>query len=99
MTLDITHFYLDTLMDKPEFLRMKLDHFPQDVIDQYQLNEKVDANGTLHIRVEKGMYGLPQAGLIAQQLLEKDYAMKATRKALRHQAFGNTVGDQFVSHW
>ena len=28
MTLDGKDFYLNTPMDKPEFLRMKLDHFP-----------------------------------------------------------------------
>ena len=33
MTLDIIDFCLNTPIDKPEFLRMKLDHFPQDVID------------------------------------------------------------------
>ena len=71
MTLDIKDFYLNTPMENPEFLRMKLDHFPQDVIDHYHLNEKVDANGTLYIRVAKGMYGLPQAGIIAQKLLEE----------------------------
>ena len=31
----------------------------------------VDNKGYLLVRVEKGMYGLPQAGIIAQQLLEK----------------------------
>ena len=70
MTRDIKDFYLNTPMDKPEFLRMKDAHFPQDVIDHYHLNEKVDSKGMVYVRVEKCMYGLPQAGLIAQQLLE-----------------------------
>ena len=35
MTLDLKHFYLNTPMERPEFLRMKIDHFPQDVIDHY----------------------------------------------------------------
>ena len=71
MTLDIKDFYLNTPMDSPEFLRMKLDHFPQDVIDHYGLNGKVDDKGMLYVRVDKGMYGLPQAEVIANKLLEK----------------------------
>ena len=61
-------------MEKPEFLRMNINHFPEDVIAHYQLNKKVDANGYLYVRVEKGMYGLPQAGKIAQKLLEEQLA-------------------------
>ena len=58
-------------MERPEFLRMKIDTFPEDVIERYKLQEKVDANGFLFIRVERGMYGLPHAGIIAQKLLEE----------------------------
>ena len=71
MTLDLKDFYLNTPMERPEFLRMKIDHFPQDVIDHYNLKNMVNDKGYLLVRVEKGMYGLPQAGIIAQQLLEK----------------------------
>ena len=61
MTLDLKDFYLNTPMDRPEFLRMKIYHFPQDVIDHYSLKIKVDEKGFLMVRVQKGMYGLPQA--------------------------------------
>ena len=59
--LDLKDFYLNTPMDRPEFLRMKLSNFPEDVIEEYNLNKLVDKNGFLFIRVEKGMYGLPHA--------------------------------------
>ena len=45
--------------------------FPQDIIDQYDLTNKVDHNGNVHCEVRCGMYGLPQAGIIAQKLLEE----------------------------
>ena len=57
-------------MDIPEFIRMKLDNFPDDVIKEYNLMAKVDAKGHVILRVKKGMYGLPYAGIIAQKLLE-----------------------------
>ena len=41
MTLGLKDFYLNTPMEWPEFLRMKIDHFPQDVIDHYCLKDKV----------------------------------------------------------
>ena len=50
---------------------MKLDLFPQDIIDEYELTSKVDQNGNVHCEVRRGMYGLPQAGIIAQELLEE----------------------------
>ena len=65
MTLDLKDFYLNTPMERPEFLRMKIDHFPQDVIDHYSIKDMVGDKGYLLVRVEKGMSGLPQAGIIA----------------------------------
>ncbi len=50
---------------------MKLDLFPQDIIDEYDLTSKVDQNRNVHCEVCRGMYGLPQAGIIAQELLEE----------------------------
>ena len=66
VALDLKDFYLNTPMEQLEFLIMKIDHFPQDVIDHYSLRDKVDEKGFLMVRVQKGMYGLPQAGTIAQ---------------------------------
>ena len=47
--LDLKDFYLNTPMKRPEFLRMKIDTFPEDVIEHYKLQEKVDANRFLFI--------------------------------------------------
>jgi hypothetical protein len=49
---------------------MKLDLFPKDVINKYNLCNKVETNGNVHCEVRCRMYGLPQAGIIAQELLE-----------------------------
>ena len=71
MTMDISNFYLNTPLKRPEFLRLKLSDIPDEVIKEYKLNEKADANGSVYIMVSRGMYGLPQAGLLANELLEK----------------------------
>ena len=42
MTIDISNFYLNTPMDRYEYMRMKLDMFPDDVIEEYNLHDKVE---------------------------------------------------------
>jgi hypothetical protein len=71
MTIDIKDFYLMTPMDRYEYFRMKLEVFPPDTIEEYGLRDKVDADGNVFCEVQRGMYGLPQAGIIAQDLLTK----------------------------
>jgi hypothetical protein len=71
MTIDIKDFYLMMPMDCYEYFRMKLKLFPQDIISKYALTDKVDADGNIFCKVQCGMYGLPQAGIIAQDLLTK----------------------------
>ena len=68
---NVKNFYLNTPMERYEYLRMHIDDFPEDVIEHYNLREKATAEGYLYMEVRKGMYGLPQAGIIAQELLEK----------------------------
>jgi hypothetical protein len=71
MTLDLKDFYLMTPIERYEYFHMKLKLFPQDIIDKYNKANKVDHNGNVHCEVRRGMYGLPQAGIIAQELFEE----------------------------
>jgi hypothetical protein len=71
MTIDIKDFYLMTPMSCYEYFRMKLELISQDVINEYKLHEQVDPNGNVYWEVRQRMYGLPQAGIIAQELLEE----------------------------
>ena len=71
MTLDISNFYLMTPLKRPEYICMKLADIPQEVIDEYNLQNKATPDGFIHIVTNTDMYGLPQAGLLANELLEK----------------------------
>ena len=71
MTINIKDFNLITQMDRFEYFQMKLDLFPLNIIKEYGLQDKVDADGNVFCKVRCGMYGLPQAGIIAQVLLTK----------------------------
>ena len=71
MTMDISNFYLMTPLKRKEYVRMKLDNFPDNVIDHYDLRAKATTDGYVYVAVKRGMYGLPQSGILAQELLEK----------------------------
>ncbi|KAL7474432.1 hypothetical protein ACHAW6_000402, partial [Cyclotella cf. meneghiniana] len=66
--MDIKDFYLNTPMEGPEFMRLKLDLLPPEIVDAYSLATKA-VDGWVYMRIEKGMYGLPQAGVLANKLL------------------------------
>jgi hypothetical protein len=48
MSIDIKDFYLKTPMARYEYIRMKLELFPEDIIEEYNLGNKVGANGNVH---------------------------------------------------
>jgi hypothetical protein len=71
MTIDISNFYLMTPLLHPKYIRIRLTNLPEEIINEYKLKEKATAKGYISLEVVKGMYGLPQAGLLANGLLEK----------------------------
>ena len=68
---DVKNFYLGTPMDRPEYARIHRNDIPLEIIDAYNLEHMFDEKGFVYIRIERGMYGLPQAGYIANKQLEK----------------------------
>jgi hypothetical protein len=71
MTMDISNFYLMTPLKRPEYIRDRLADMPEEIINEYNLRDKANCKGHIFLEVNKGMYGLPQAGLLANELLEK----------------------------
>ena len=71
MTMDIKDFYLNTPMARYEYMRLRIADMPDDVIEHYNLRDKATPDGYVYCEIQKGMYGLPQAGIIAQQLLKE----------------------------
>ena len=55
MTIDIKGFYLMTPMDWYEYFCMKLELFPEDIIKEYGLQDKVDSDGNVFCEVRCGM--------------------------------------------
>ena len=57
-------------MDRFEYMKMPLSIFPQAIIDQYNLTRHA-LNGFVYLEIRKAIYGLPQAGILANQLLRQ----------------------------
>ena len=55
-------------------MRIKISDIPDEIIEQYNLKSLVTPEGYVYCKINRGMYGLPQAGLIAQELLQKRLA-------------------------
>jgi len=68
--MDVANFYLGTLMERPEYMCLPLKIIPKEIIDKYDLESKVE-DGWVYVEIIKGMYGLPQAGLLGNRLLSK----------------------------
>ena len=91
MGLDIKDFYLNNDLDRYEYIRIPIKLIPQAIIDQYALADK-ERDGYVYAEVRKGMYGLPQAGKVAndelvQHLAEFGYApCKHTPGLFKHES-------------
>jgi hypothetical protein len=54
-------------------MRLPINLIPDKIIIAYNLQSKVH-NGYVYIKIQRGMYGLPQAGILANQLLTQRLA-------------------------
>ena len=69
MCVDIKNFYLGTPLDWYEYMKMPLTIFPEHTIKQYNIREHAK-NGFICLEIRKAIYGLPQAGVLANKLLK-----------------------------
>ena len=98
MTLDIQNFYLNIPLAGYEYLRLKLSNLPEDVIEQYGLKDKTTSEGYIYVEIRKGMYGLPQAELLAKELLEKRLQKQGYTQNKVTPIFGHLYGNQSALH-
>jgi hypothetical protein len=66
---DIKNMYLKTPLDKYEYMKMPLRLILDDIIKHYGLRKKA-IDGYVYMEIRKGMFGLPQAGILANKLLK-----------------------------
>eukprot|EP00804_Cyclotella_cryptica_P002446 CCRYP_019168-RA/>CCRYP_019168-RA protein AED:0.13 eAED:0.13 QI:0/0/0/1/0.5/0.4/5/0/1227 len=81
-TADLSNFYLCTPMPRPEFGRVKLSDIPEEIIVEYKLREIATPDEWVYFRADKTHYGLPQAGSLSHDLLEKRLTQEGYFKSL-----------------
>jgi hypothetical protein len=64
--MDLKNFYLNT---PPEYICIKLADIPQEFMDKFKLN-MLARDSWIYFEMHRGMYGLPQAGILANKLLQ-----------------------------
>jgi hypothetical protein len=69
MMMDIKNYYLGTPLPRFEYIHMLLSRFPEEIIQKYNLNA-LAVEGWVYIEIRKGMYGLKQVVILANQLLQ-----------------------------
>jgi hypothetical protein len=70
MVMDIKKYYVGTPLPRYEYMRLHLSIIPDEIITKYNLRA-ILVGGWVYLEICKGMYGLKQAGLLANQLLQQ----------------------------
>ena len=69
LSSDLKDYFLGSPMQQPEYMKVHISKFSTDIIEQYNLQQKMDDKGYVYIKINKGMYGLKQAAILAYQRL------------------------------
>ncbi len=73
MCLDIKKIYQSAPLDCFEYMHIPYALFPPWIVEQYALQDKV-LNGHIYMEMHRAVWGLPQAGILANKLLKKHLA-------------------------
>jgi hypothetical protein len=74
--IDLANFYLNTSLPNYEYMCLHLDIIPEEIVLAYNLSYIVEPSGWVYIKIRKWMYGLPQASILANNLLEQRLSTK-----------------------
>ena len=66
--LDVKNYYLGTPMEDYEYMFITITFILDKIITHYKLHDIIH-NGKVYMEIRRGMYGLPQAGILAEQQL------------------------------
>jgi hypothetical protein len=69
MMMDIKNYYLGTPVPRFEYMKIWFSRFTEEIVQKYNLNA-LAVDGWVYIEIRKCMYGLKEAGLLANQLLQ-----------------------------
>ena len=69
MIIDIKNFYLETKLKNKQYIFLPAKLIPDKIMIAYNLYDKI-YNSKIYISINKGIYGLKEAGTLANQQLQ-----------------------------
>ena len=96
--MDIKNFYLGTPMKDYEYMKMPLKMFPEHVKKQYNLLEH-EKGGYVYLEIRRAIYGLPQAGRLANQQLTEFLEPHGYYEVDHTPGLWRTSGARLASRW
>jgi hypothetical protein len=78
LVIDIKNFYLNTPLGRLKYMVINLSSLPQEIIGEYGVLELAH-DGRVYIEIQKGVYGLPQSGILTNELLQRRLALDGYR--------------------
>ena len=69
LSCDLKYFFLAMPMARPKYMKIVWKYFPPDIIIRYNLQEIRSSDGYIYCKIQKGMYGLNQAAVLAYEQL------------------------------
>ncbi len=70
MFVDLKNFYLSAPLEYYEYMRTPIGLFPIWIVNKFDLLNKV-VKGHIYLEMRRAVWGLPQAGILANKLLHK----------------------------
>ena len=67
---DVKDFYLNTPQKKNRYVKVRSKYITEETIRKHNLEQYIEDNGWLHFEIRKGMYGILEAGRLANDLLQ-----------------------------
>ena len=66
---DVKEFYLNTPLKKKRYGKVGAKYIPEKTIRKQNLEQYIEDDRWLHFEIGKGMYGIPEAGRLENDLL------------------------------
>ena len=98
VSFDLKKVYIQTLMERSEYVRIKFLDIPQELIEEYD-PRKASQNGWIYFEILRRCYGLPQSGRLDNDLLRTILRRQDIMKPPQHLASGATSGVLFNSFY
>ena len=104
MDTDLKDFFLATPMEESEYMHIHSKDFFDDICEEYNIDSKVAPNSFVYVWLNKGMYGLKQATVLAynhlvNNLQQDDYTPCPSTTGLWHHKTHRTKFCLCVEHF